>query len=134
MNQGYLFAHRILPDLVFSEPEAARIHLEDLNFLRRLWVHGGMHATGGERRPFSEQLQVTVEGHRTVITLPAPQDFAEAFFVAVDWKHQEPKYYTLELGEDSNYLCGWGADGSHHNYSDGFGTDLRSFLTAIDEH
>jgi hypothetical protein len=131
MTQGYLYAHRILPDLVFSEPESARVHLQDLEFLRKLWVHSGMHATGGETRPLSDQLQVTTEEHRTLITLPAPQDFAEAFFVAIDWEHQEPKYYTLELGEDSNYLCGWGADGNHQNYGDGFGTDLEGFLAAI---
>lgn len=135
MTQNYLFAHRILPQLVFSDPAAARAHLGELKFLRRLWAHAGMHATEGETTPVCETLAVSAEGNRTLIVLPPPEQPPEAHFVAVVW-NDPPELLVLELGdswegEPSNYLCGWDAQGVHHNYGDGHPADLSSFRDAV---
>jgi hypothetical protein len=137
MTQGYLFAHRLLPDLVFSEPGTARERLGDVSFVRQLWTHAGMHASQGTPRDVVEGLSVLREGSRTVICCPLPAEPPEAHFVAVDWACQPPRFTTLELGdslggEPTNYLCGWLEDGTHTNHGEGHAAVLESFLKALD--
>lgn len=138
MTQAYLFAHRFLPQLVFSEPSSARRWLGQQGFLRKLWAHAGMHARHGEPRPFPDALTVTTEGDRTFIVLPSPEEPPDAHSVAIVWNQPTPDFYVMELGDrlDGNatyYLCGWTADGNHSNYGEGYKPDLESFRRALDE-
>lgn len=135
MTQGYLFANRVLTQLVFSDPVQARAMFAEADNLKRLWIHTGLHAQHGRPRP-PEGLSVSVQGDWTMITLPAPSEAPEAHFLAVGWSAPIPVYYTLELGEfdgeSSNFLCGWTPTG-HVNYGDGHPADPVAFLKACRE-
>ena len=78
-----------------------------------------------------------------VVSMPEPQHVAEAYFVAIVHKDDEPhedlrespstRYFTLEkptLG-DHPLLCEWHRDGERTNYGEGPAADIAVFADAV---
>ncbi|MCA9790683.1 MAG: hypothetical protein KC910_02780 [Candidatus Eremiobacteraeota bacterium] len=136
MTQHYAFVHRILPDLVFSDPATARRLLEEPTLLRRLWVHAGMHTSPSRQPPPPLSFSHHQDGLH-VLVLPPPAEPPEAHFVALRFTTDPPGFYTLELGEDalhggvSNYLCGWDGNRRHSNYGSGIAAEVPAFCQAL---
>jgi len=131
MTPAYLLAFRILPRLLTSDPARTRKALLEEDLLRKLWIHAGLHLG----RPLSEPApRLETFGEVVLITMPAPVEPPEAYFLAVIG--EEPKVYTLEMGRDFNndepctYFCGATLDG-HHNYGKGCIPEAGAFLAAL---
>ncbi|MBI3158035.1 MAG: hypothetical protein HYZ26_00360 [Chloroflexi bacterium] len=143
--QPYIFAHLALPALFFRAPESMlrNFEQEGPEFLRYLWRQIGLEKGGHDE---AAGMQIQVEIHKEareiigLISLPAPQNATEAFFVAAVHSPERARYFTLELGErldGSAYtvLCEWDTEGRHLNYGEGPAPDdVRAFLAAIRQH
>ena len=135
MTQRYLFTHVMLPGLYWSDRPRLRQILEGIGgtaFLHRLWAHAGQHIA--QRDPNSLQsaqgLSLESKPGLSIVTLPAPVEAPDAFFVALQWD-EKPACTTLELGDDgATFLCGW-EDTTHVNYGPGPIPELAAFLEAL---
>lgn len=126
MTPSYLLAFRILPRLFHSDLVRTREAILREDLLGKLWVHAGLHLGVRELPP-----PPTVEtfGEVLLITMPAPQEPPEAFFLAVIGL--QPQVYTLELGgESSTYFCSLTPEG-HQNYGTGCVPEAGAFLAAL---
>ena len=130
MTQTYLFAFRLLPQLLFSDPRLTRERLLQPGFLARLWRHAGLHI----QAPPSPPPQLETFGDLVLISMPAPQAPPEAYFLAIIG--DEPQLYTLELGSDfetdrpCTYFCGCTPQG-HSNYGPGCVPEAGAFLATL---
>ena len=131
MTPAYLLAFRILPRLLHSDPARTRQALLHEDLLRKLWVHAGLHL-GVQQLPPPPRLETF--GEVLLITMPAPTEPPEAYFMAVIG--DEPQVYTLEMGKDlmedepCTFFCGVTLDG-HHNYGKGCVPEPGAFLAAL---
>ena len=130
MTQPYMFAFRLLPSLLFSDPALTRQHLLRPRFLARLWRHAGLHG----QHPPSPPPQLETFGDVILITMPTPEAPPEAYFLGIIGV--EPEVYTLELGSDlvtqgpCTYFCGCTARG-HNTYGPGSLPEAGAFLAAL---
>ena len=124
-NHHYLFAHRVLPDLVLNQWPVLQPTFRDgsaTDRLRSVW--DGL----GTTLPAVERLPSTGLGVRTIelgvdpgflVTFPTPERPAEAALAIVP-DRDTTRYFVLELGSDPVagkpywVLCEWTA-GSHSN-------------------
>lgn len=141
-RQPYIFAHLALPALFLRAPESMLTNLEENNveFLRYLWRQIGLKE--GEHDEHAG-MQITVacqplaEGRMAIIELPLPERPTEAYRLALCDVPDNPRYFTLELGEKLDgsprtVLCEWDANGRHYNYGDGpEAEDTAAFITAV---
>ena len=157
----YVFAHRALPAVFFERPQLTMIQLvvpeeDGTTFLESFWEFVG---TRLDEPPMSGAAlrQETIrhgDDFIAVITLPPPQQMAEAFMVALvvqtDDGNLQPEaeggphpggprchYFTLELGVAEDFetprtvLCGW-ENNKHLNYGDGPPEPtIEAFVAAI---
>jgi hypothetical protein len=154
--QHYLFAHRALPQIVYDDPAKAQQLLtgpEGEGFLSFFWRRVA------EREGIPEAERMAPDGlGRTVltgpdgtvavvITLPTPEAYAEAHFVAAVFTPGPRKllffrgpptvrYLTLEHGSNLDgtsrtVLCGWSKEGTHYNLGDGPPPEVEAFFAAI---
>jgi hypothetical protein len=125
-NHHYLFAHRVLPDLVLNQWPVLQPTFRDgsaTDRLRSVWDGLGKTLPDVERLP-STGLAVEPIGLGDapgfVVTFPTPERSAEAAIAMVPDRDSLTRYFVLELGSDpvarSPYwvLCEWAAD-SHLN-------------------
>ncbi|MBN9418939.1 hypothetical protein ABS71_02095 [bacterium SCN 62-11] len=126
MTPSYLLAFRILPRLFHSDMIRTREALVKEDLLRKLWVHAGLHL-GVRELPAPPTWETF--GEVLLISMPAPQEPPEAYFLAVIG-HQ-PQVYTLEMGQDQDtYFCGVTPEG-HQNYGKGCLPEAGAFLAAL---
>ena len=131
MTQHYLFAFRLLPPLLDSNPRLTREHLLAPHFVDRLWRHAALHS---QQLSASGTPQVETFGDVLLIRMPPPSEPPEAYFLAIIG--DEPQVYTLELGQDfvssepCTYFCGCTASG-HNNYGPGPVAEVGAFLAAL---
>ena len=131
MTPSYLLAFRILPRLFHSDLVRTREALLQEDLLRKLWVHAGLHL-GARDLPSPPTLETF--GEVLLISMPAPQNPPEAYFLAVIG--QQPQVYTLEMGRDGldeqpcTYFCGLTPEG-HRNYGKGCVPEAGAFLAAL---
>jgi anti-anti-sigma factor len=154
-TQHYIFAHRILPQIVHADPKKAQEILSGpagADFLASLWRRVGESIpVAAHTPPNGLTLMTRTEADGTVIvvvTMPRPTRLAEAWFVAIVFTpgprkllfFQGPpmiRYFTLELGSNlSNntprtVLCGWSKEGNHFNVGDGPPPEVEAFLARI---
>lgn len=137
-SQAYVFAHRMLPELVFHGGTQALEILTGPNARQRLaawWSDCGS-------APVPPELDVhaveTGGDQALVITMPAPAEDAEAHAVCVYIRPgQAARFFTLERGMDFNcmtpitMLCEWTRDGAHRNLGAGPEWTPQTFAAAI---
>lgn len=135
MTQRYLFTHVMLPGLYWSDRGHLRQMLEGIRgtaFLHALWTHAGQHIAQRDATSLQspQGLSLEVRPGLALVTLPAPVEAPDAFFIALDW-NEHPACTTLEMGDDGDtFLCGW--DGrTHVNYGPGPIPELAAFLEAL---
>lgn len=147
----YVFAHRVLPELVFEDPEGfLGVFADDgAERLRRLWDDIGQQVSKMDKRRAvsGEELDLhvaNIAGRRAaLITLPEPLETAEAHFVAVvdgdpakddfDWR-----YLVLERTESEDttsqpdaVLCEWLPGGGRRNHARHCVPDLDRFVETV---
>lgn len=126
-EQHYIFAHRLLRDRVFADPEGFAVimrqsHARD--WLVRLWerayeetaaVVPSLDATG-----LDVAWNVLADRDCLIITMPFTERSPEAVAVAIMATHGEWRYFPFERlgsGDDARtVLCEWRADGSRCNH------------------
>ena len=119
----YAFAHRLLPDQVFADPEGFVTLMRQPqagDWLVQLWERASDEVRGSDRPPLAaDGLDVVIDDDRVVVTMPPPQAPPEAYAAAVVHRDARWRYFVLErLGGYSDgraVLCEWDADGAHHN-------------------
>jgi hypothetical protein len=139
-SQHYLFAHRILPHLLWQGDSVLGIlaNPENQQFLGEQWdrvpgVFECRPSRGRERLAYTTHW-VGGDNLTVVVTLPPPTDVAEAHLVAITTS-PVLRYLTLELGEDDRggartVLGEWTPDG-HGNFGDGPPPEKMPFLQAV---
>jgi hypothetical protein len=152
-QQHYLFAHKGLPRIVFSDPARALTLLTGPMgeaFVFDMWQRLGRELPAEDRVGVAGLgLFSRVEGDATavVVRMPKAQRVAEAHFVGFRFdkperaflffqKPPEVRCYTLEFsrtldGGERTVLGQWNARGDHLNHGDGPPADLESFFRAI---
>jgi hypothetical protein len=142
----YLFAHRELPSAAFRfGADLVAAGREGRLTLDNVWHRLGETLPEADRLP-SDGLRVD---HRQVgahdvllVTLPVPQQPAEAHFtaIAVPPAAAGIRYFTLEEarspidGRRYTVLAEWTHDGKHINYGDGPDPRPAAFTEAIIPH
>lgn len=145
-DHHYLFAHRVLPGLVFAEPSRfAQIMIgQGEAFLMQVWgmipeQFGLAERVEPAGLGYSLALAEDATGMITV-RLPPPRAVTEAHMVAVVFgpKDQDPaRYFTLELGyslddRPRTVLGEWAQGGElHANFGDGPSPEEGAFRAAI---
>lgn len=140
----YLFAHRALPSLVFTQPTRFVQTLRENGdtFLMSVWDRVGADLKRKERvdpAGLSFELTESDLGTLALIELPPARGDAEAHFVAVviDAAEEPPQYFTLERAtspithEVYNVLGAWKKDRGHFNLGEGPPTDRQAFRDAV---
>jgi len=145
-EQHYVFAHRLLRDRVFADPEGfatimRQPHARD--WLVRLWERAGDEARDSDRRRLAaDGLAVVIDDDRVVVTMPPPQAPAEAYAATLLRRGARWRYFVLErlVGHEDGraVLCEWDADGTHRNYMLTAGTfyqppQLDELLSVVDQ-
>ena len=139
-SQHYLYAHRILPQLLWQGDSILGILVnpENQGFLGDQWdrVLSSFRCTPCRGR---EQLRYSThwiggDNLAIVISMPPPLEVADAHLVAIT-SSPVLRYVTLELGEDDagrprTVLGEWTPDG-HRNFGDGPAPDPVQFLQAV---
>lgn len=137
----YQFAHRTLPGHFFHDVEnfTKLLKMDGKVFLHYLWT------TAGEELSEPDQIKYAVEFEQrrhekfnlSLITMPAPEEAAEAFYALMATNGSKHFYYTLELGlnleRDSltdAIFCEWTEDGTHKNYGQLASSDCELFVNA----
>ena len=125
-EQHYLFAHRLLRDRVFADPEGferimRQMHARD--WLVRLWERAYEETAAVVPSLGADGLRVTwylvADAGCIIITMPQAEVSPEAVAVAVLVTHGEWRYFPFErVGSDDRraVLCEWRADGSRRNH------------------
>lgn len=124
-EQHYVFAHRLLPDRVFADPEgfATIMRQPDArDWLVRLWERAGDEARGSNRPPLAaDGLDVVIDNDRVVVTMPPPEAPIEAYAATVVRRDARWRYLVLErLGgpwDARAVLCEWLPNDMHLNHS-----------------
>ena len=154
-NHHYIFAHRVLPELFFRNPEQFIDALGEGgdDFLLDLWERvGEMEINSGIERFTSVDLKCEIkklgDGTNVVlITLPVPEGITEAYFIAAIYRPAVRKilfikkkvvirFFTLEYGwnlDDSTrtVLCEWKKGGVYYNMGDGPEPTLQEFFKSV---
>lgn len=143
----YGFAHRVLRDMLFSDPRKFFAFLgqpEGPGILRRVWMEYGVQLPPDDRLPAegldccAREFNAGVWCPAILVEFPPPEEVAEAHF-AVAVIDDVSRYFTLERGLDlaegtpRTVLCEWRADGTHLNYGDGPEPDGALFLAAVED-
>ena len=126
-TQHYLFAHRILPALLATEPDKVANLLSDSVGLLGLWKEtpGKRFHPDGLAGEWVER-----EAHRIgLITLPSPRKTPEAYFVAIVFAPQ-PRYFVLEKSFHGTILGLWNP---RANLGTGPPPEREAFLAAVCE-
>ena len=142
----YDFAHRLLPQLVRTEPDRLIDTLASENgeeFLRYLWRVTEERLQPADRLPFglTRTIARLPSGQIAVVLgMPAPEAVTEAHLVAVvSGPERIVRYFTLEHGitfpeeHPRTVFCEW-TDTSHLNYGDGPAPEIPAFLDHIEAH
>src|SRR6476660_4269749 len=139
----YHFAHVAMRAFAFAEPDITVFSLADAKGSQRLI--GAVLSQVAEFYELDEQ-QVralargfTVTVRRAddlpiyVISMPAPQNATDCYFVGIVSLHDGGvEYFTLERSiMDGTMICGWSADGAHLNYGSGPNPDVDAFVARI---
>ena len=154
--QHYQFAARALPAMVFREPEGILRLLAGADrdrFLADIWTRTGaeLGIEGSAGLPPTGAVHDLGTGHHAVVvTMPAPENAAEAHFVAIAFrpgnaaqgdrvKRPDVRYFALERsgfseGPPITMLCEWTRDGTHINRGVGPAATVEAFLKALVEH
>jgi hypothetical protein len=125
-EQHYLFAHRLLRDRLFADPEGfatvmRQAHARD--WLIRLW--GRAYEETGADSPALDADGLDVTWHEggdagcAIVTMPPTRETPEAVAVAVLATQGEWRYFPFERvsADDCRaVLCEWRADGSRRNH------------------
>ena len=139
-SQHYLFAHRILPDLLWQGDSVLGIlaNPENQPFLGEQWdrVPSGWNclpSPGREQLAYSSHW-IGGDNLAVVITMPPPLDVADAHLIAITTS-PALRYFTLELGEPENgrpqTVLGEWEPGGHNNFGVGPAPDPMLFLQAV---
>lgn len=140
--QPYIFAHLALPGLFFRTPESMLDNFETngAEFLRYLWRQIGLKE-GQHDEAAGMQINVachTLAGGRVaLIQCPPPERPTEAYRLALCHVPDNPRFFTLELGENLDgslrtVFCEWDATGRHYNHGEGpAAEDESAFLTVV---
>jgi hypothetical protein len=120
----YVFAHRVLPQLVLEQWEVLRPSFQDgsaTERLRSMWQGVGHRLAPSERFDAEGSIHVrevkTGNGHGFLISFPSPQFPAEAGLALIPDLPSRTRYFVLELGWDvverHQYwvLCEWDETG-----------------------
>lgn len=151
-EQHYVFAHRMLMDLAFSNPDHLFTMLsgpEKRRFLADVWDRVADFLSL-DTTLSCEGLDAVVEGDLAIIRLPQPERVPEAYFVGIVripgrnyWLFRgKPTiaYYTLEYtfgdeDEEATVLGGWnqtpGGEPVHLNFGPGPRPELAAFRETI---
>jgi hypothetical protein len=139
-SQHYLFAHRLLPGLLWQGDSMLGILVNPENqpFLGEQWDTVRSRAqcvpsTGRERLAYSTHW-IGDDNLAVVITLPPPAEICDAHLVAITTS-PVVRYLTLELGENDlgrrhTVLGEWTPNG-HANFGDGPAPIPDHFLQAV---
>ena len=142
----YVFAHRLLPDRVFADPQGfatimRQPHARD--WLVRLWERASDEARGSDQPPLAaDGLDVVIDDGRVVVTMPPPQAPPEAYAAAVVRRDARWRYYVARTArrilDGRAVLCEWDADGTHRNHGLTAGTfyeppQLNELLSVVDQ-
>lgn len=153
-QQHYLFAHKILPQIVYQNPQKALGLLtstEARPLLLRLWERLGEDLPEKERLPamgLGCHSRVLEDGRIVVVVrMPPPERMTEAHFVGFLFTpgekmlffFQKPptaSCFTLEHsfqldGTPRTVLGGWTPEGAHFNMGDGPPADLNNFVATL---
>lgn len=146
----YLFAHRLVPAMFFSNPARFMETLETggEGLLYFLWDRIRQDMSGAERLSpeglRSEFIKLEEGVQVGVILLPKPTNQAEAFMTAAVYraegkgKVEIQRYFTLEKsillsGASETVLCEWSGLDQHLNYGAGTKPEVDAFVKAIQE-
>jgi heat shock protein HspQ len=147
----YIFAHRILPQIVFDDPDAFYGVMRDgrsAPVLEALWHRVGEETGQPIFTPYGETA-LKVRAHDflgrlgVVIELPEPRVMTEAWYIAVisdDQSAGEPwRYLMLENTDrvDENpraVLCEWFNDGSRQNHQQTVLPTFDNMVKAVERH
>jgi len=126
-GQRYLFAHRLLPEFFFAQPEDLWEALQrtDSPILSQLWGSLGRESSAG-----LSCTPVRREGIRLgLVTLPRPQDSPEAYFAALVYEPQPYRYLVLEHSFNGRTVLGeWNP---RRNFGPGPGPQPEAFLESV---
>jgi hypothetical protein len=156
-EQHYTFAHRLLPQAIFSDPIAFLDVISGpsgAEALREAWTQAGP-AFGMPPDGLAAETRVVGEQVLVVITLPPPACTTEAYFVAAvlrareaqdDGQEVEARVFTLEYSDPSDgvpdaerahgdravaLLCEWTATGEHRNHGQAVEPTVDRFVAAV---
>ncbi len=130
MSPSYQFTFVTLPFLHFSDPTATRRSLLQAGFIQKIWTHVCIHL----EEPALSPPRVETFGEVLLVLMPAPIQSPEAYFVAI--VGEEPRLYTLELGQDLDtsqpctFFCATTPSG-RANYGQGPKPEVSAFLAAL---
>lgn len=136
----YFVEHRLLPALLFDDPERMRDSLEDFgqSFITRTWNQAAEEFPEEERVP-PEGLKV--EGFTPspdlevfIVTFPTPLSAPENYYSAFSFQGETSRYFTLEMtlfGEGALGVLGEWTPSGHANYGPVPITDGAGFLREV---
>jgi hypothetical protein len=135
----YLFAHRLLPLAVFSDPEhfEKKLEADGMQFLRFLWDTAAADEAVDivlDAEGLDFEIHATPYGKVVEVRMPEPAAPPEAHTVMVVLA-SSPRVFTLERsvdpesGNPSTMLCEWDRNGQHLNHGQGPG--LEGLLSRV---
>jgi hypothetical protein len=148
-DHHYLFAHRVLPRAVFSDPRAFLQMIsasQSQRVLEDLWHRIGERAEEPVKTERGKPA-LSISSHSffgrpsIVIALPTPVATTEAWFIAVvseDEEINDPwRYFVLEntcskASEPLAVLCEWFEDGSRENHKQTIFPSLENMSVAVE--
>jgi hypothetical protein len=139
-----VFAHKVLPRLIFDETGEKMLELFSNSELARPLINYLVDNVAlfcgfpeGAWKSLAADIHLHcrnfggVEG--TVIEMPPPQFPPECYFIAIiPITGDRPRYFTLEYAFfPGPMLCEWTADRAHGNYGPGPDPDIDLFVAAV---
>jgi hypothetical protein len=144
--QHYGFAHRMVPNLVFSRQADVLSAFDNhgQEFVEALWEDAGkIAARNGQETIPKAGIEFSKEKANNMtlylIKLPPPLAMTEAYFIAVVAKEGSVRYFTLEKTisladkgkDDATVLGGWTKDRKHMNYGPGPKPEKEEFVKKL---
>ncbi|MCW6659011.1 hypothetical protein NHG25_00770 [Aerococcaceae bacterium NML191292] len=135
----YLLEHRWLPHWFFEQKEAlvGAILSEESAFLYKTMVE----ACTQEDVPYqaadyqAEMIKLTPDLYAVRIRMPQPEyvPHCHRVYLLFNADFTQKAYFTIELGLDGDFICGWNEEGCHFNYGNA-PQDLAEELAQITQY
>ena len=134
-QQYYDFAHFVLPEIFFRNPEAVMnsIKKEQNLFLNYLWEKVGEHSKEKYRMDFNVELEENSDNELVIIYLPEPEHDHEAFAIGLI-KNLDFRYFIFELrmqGGEPRFIVGEWIKDNYSELTELKSTDVSGFVNYI---